>query len=163
MSEQIEATPRSNIDIAKERQKPRLISILFCDFANQTSDGKTNLLGIFDSIYVHPVIRDTPTFVLFIRTAETYSAALDITLIAPNNDIVLTVKSSGIESKRVKTDLPVNIQTIVRFQFKAIIEGVYWFDVTYMGESLGGSGLPVMFRETEDRASGTDTYSSESI
>ncbi len=38
------------------------------------------------------------------------------------------------------------------------MEGVYWFDVSFKGQSVGGAALVIEFRETEDKAGGTDTY-----
>ncbi|HEY2972034.1 MAG TPA: hypothetical protein VGJ48_05940, partial [Pyrinomonadaceae bacterium] len=73
----------SSLDTAKEREKPRILSILFCDFANFTVDKKVNLLGIFDRIYVHPEKKKTPLFTLFIRTAETIEERVSITLFDP--------------------------------------------------------------------------------
>ncbi|HKZ79363.1 MAG TPA: hypothetical protein VJ124_13900 [Pyrinomonadaceae bacterium] len=51
-----------HVNVPEERKRPRLLSILFCDFASFTIDKKVNLLGIFDRIYVHPEQKKTPVF-----------------------------------------------------------------------------------------------------
>ena len=146
------------IDIARERQKPRLIALLFCDFFNLTNDKKGNLLGVFDRVYVPRTNSVTPRFTLFLRTAETHQGAVRTTIIAPNNKAVNQFVSIPDDADTIIEGIPVNLQSMISIQFQAEVEGVYWFDVSYEGESLGGAGLVVEFRDAEVQKRGTDTY-----
>lgn len=146
----------SGLDLKSEREKPRVLSILFCDFANFTIDKKVNLLGIFDRIYVHPENKKTPTFTLFIRTAETVDERLSVTLFDPMGKPGLGFQFGG-EQQTYTPGLPAQIQLVIGLQFTAQVEGAYWFDVAYKQKSIGGAGLVVEYR-TEQREHGTDTY-----
>lgn len=159
MSEQAAEVPlKSDIDVEKLRRLPRLQAILFCDFASMTDDGKVNLLGVFDGLHVHPEKKITPVFVIFVRTAETYEADVQVTLIAPNGQVAATISFTGLENFKYEPEKPNNIQSIGQMRFAVPIEGVYWFDVSYQGKSLGGVGLPIYYRETENKEGGTNTY-----
>lgn len=157
MSDETEVEPKINIDIVQERKKARLISLLFCDFASFTKDDKVNLLGIFDRVFVHPERKQTPRFALFLRTAEATQEPIQVTVFDPHDNVILAFNFGG-EEQKFALDLPAHVQLLVDIQFMASMEGVYWFDVSYEGESLGGAGLVVQFRATENKEGGTDTY-----
>ncbi len=146
----------SHIDVAVERQKPRLLSILFCDFASLTLEKKVNLLGVFDRIFVHPETKRTPVFTLFVRTAETIDERLTVSLFQPNGKLSLGFHFGG-ENETYTPNLPAQIQLMVGLQFTAEMEGAYWFDVSYKHVSLGGAGLVVEYRK-DQKEHGTDTY-----
>jgi hypothetical protein len=156
-----EQTPLADtkpVDVHKERARPHLVSILFCDYLNQTEDGKTNLMGIFDRIYVHSMGRLTPTFVLFIRAVDTIEEGLSVRVFAPDGSPVIGVDFADFDASMATPGLPVNIQSTLNLRFPVESEGVYWFNVFYKSESLGGAGLVIEYRETEERKGGTDTY-----
>jgi hypothetical protein len=146
----------STVDLATERSKPRVLSLLFCDFASFTIDKKVNLLGIFDRIFVHPEKKQTPIFTLFIRTAETIEERLTVTLFRPDGKPGLGFQFGG-QKQTYTPNLPAQIQLLIGLQFVAEIEGAYWFDVSYKEKSIGGAGLVVEYR-TEQKEHGTDTY-----
>lgn len=147
----------AKLDTAKEREKPRVLSILFCDFANFTIDKKVNLLGIFDRIFVHPEQKKTPVFTLFIRTAETIEERLNVTLFDPKGAPRLAFQFGG-EQQTYTPNLPAQIQLVIGVQFTAEMEGAYWFDVAYKEKSIGGAGLAVEYRVVEGQDRGTDSY-----
>lgn len=145
-----------NIDVSQEKKKPRLLCLLFCDYTNLTKDDKPNLIGVFDRIFVDPEKRKTPQFVVFVRVAEVMNA-FDITGFGPDEQPALQIKS--VPRPQAYTDgLPRQVQTAIVLQFEVKDEGVFWFDISYEGVSLGGAGLTIQFRETEDKQGGTDTY-----
>lgn len=159
MSNEIKAAVNTRVDISKEWQQPRLISILFCDSFEIAEDGKLNLAGIFDRIYVHPKVKQTPPFTLSIRTAETTDGTMLTICYAPNGEIPITVNSQAASKTEFTPNLPANLQSISGINpFHVSMEGVYWFDVSFRGQSLGGAALVVEFRETEDESGGTDIY-----
>lgn len=131
--------------------------MLFCDYANQTAGNKTNLAGIFDRVYVHPEAKVTPPFMIFIRTAETLKSPVRVTLLDPSSEVVSTLNYDA-TGHEATPDMPFYIQFLAQMQFPVTTAGVYWFDVSYGDESLGGTPLMVEFRETEDKESGTDSY-----
>jgi hypothetical protein len=157
MAEQL-AVPvvATNIDASQERAKPRLLSLLFCDFSNITNDGKPNLFGVFDRIFIDPKNPTTPPFVVFVRVAEVVEG-FDITIFDPNNEPAMGIKSVAREAKYTE-GFPRQLQTALRLQFDTKKQGVFWVDVAYKGVSLGGAGLTIEFRETEAKDGGTDTY-----
>jgi hypothetical protein len=142
-----------------EHGKPRLLALVFCDYLSWTKDDKANLLGIFDRIYVHPDRKVTPTFALFIRSAETTEEGISIRVFAPDGGEIIALDWKGVDSSIPFTpNLPAHVQSSTQIQFVAHQEGVYWFAAFYKGEPLGGAGLVVEYRQTEDKQSGTDTY-----
>lgn len=157
MSKEATVEPKVSTSIAQERKKPRLLSIVFCDFASFTKEDKTNLLGIFDRVFVHPEVKQTPRFVLFVRTAETIEDQIQVTAIDPQGNVNLGFSYGG-EKHEFTPNLPAQMQLVIDVQFIASIEGLYWFDVSYKGKSLGGAGLVVEYRQMEEKEGGTDTY-----
>jgi hypothetical protein len=159
LSNDIESAVNTNMDISKEWQRPRLVSILFCDSYKMAEDGKADLIGVFDRIYVHPEIKNTPPFTLFVRTAETLEGLIQIICYAPDGEIPTVVNYASAPESAFTPNLPANLQGISHMNpFHISMEGIYWFDVTFRGQSLGGAGLAIAFRETEDKTGGTDTY-----
>ena len=157
MAEQV-AVPvlATNIDVAQERLKPRLLALLFCDFTNVTKDDKPNLLGVFDRIFVDPEKRTTPPFVIFVRVAEV-AEAFNITLFDSDNQpavSIVSVPRSQVDSE----GMPRQTQTALAVQFKTEKAGTFWCDVSYKGVSLGGAGLVIEYRRSEDNNGGTDTF-----
>ena len=158
MPEQTPLADTKPVDVQKERAKPRLASILFCDYWNQTEDGKTNLMGIFDRIYVHSKGRLTPNFVLFIRSVNTIEESLKVRVFAPDGSPAVGIDFDAFDASVFTPNLPANVQSTLNLRFPVESEGVYWFNVFYKGESLGGAGLVIEYRQTEERKGGTDTY-----
>lgn len=146
----------ARLDVASERTKPRLLSLLFCDFASFTLDKKVNLLGIFDRVFVHPENKLTPVFTLYVRTAEAIEEKINVTLFTPDNQAGMGLQFGG-EEQVYTPNLPAQVQLVVGLQFKADMEGPYWFDISYKQKSIGGAGLVVEYR-TEEKEHGTNTY-----
>lgn len=159
MSNEIEAAVNTKADAIKEWQRPLLVSLLFCDSCDLREDGKANVIGIFDRIYIHPDIRLTPPFMLFVRTAETTGGIIQIICRDPDGRIPTVVNFTSAPASEFSPKLPANVQGIVTMNpFFAYTEGVYWFEVLFEGQALGGAALVIEFRETEDKKGGTDTY-----
>lgn len=159
MSDELETAANTQVDTVQEWRRPRLVSLLFCDSCNYREDGKTDVIGIFDRIYVHPDRRQTPPFTLFVRTTETAEGMMLATCRAPNGLTPTMVSFARVPKEAYTPNLPSNFQSIVHMNpFYVAIEGVYWFEVFFEGNPLGGAGLVIEFRETEDKTGGTDTY-----
>ncbi|HKG60657.1 MAG TPA: hypothetical protein VKB05_12935 [Pyrinomonadaceae bacterium] len=153
----------SHVNLSDERSKPRLLALLFCDYINQTKEEKTNLVGVFDRIYVHPDKKKTPRFALFIRFAEALDGPVTLTVFGPSGQPVFGAEfdanAAQFEAVRERQpEYPRQVQAIVGLQFEAKTEGLYWFDVSYMSQSLGGAGLPVEFIKEGEKTGGTDTF-----
>jgi hypothetical protein len=142
----------TSFDIEAAKAKPVLVALLFFDYANQTSEGKVNLLGIFDRIFVDPNEKKTVPFGLFVRTNETLDSPVKIVIISPENKIVgnleyeLPRKSAPVTEKQKQ----VMMQVMLQVQFAAPLEGGYWFDVSFEGQSLGGAPLTVAYRDLKE-------------
>jgi hypothetical protein len=148
-----------DISVDDERKRPRLLAILFCDFINTTGDEKPNLLGVFDNITVDRTVKTTPHFFVFIRVAE-ITDSFQTTVFNGDNQPVLQFRSFvRVKEGQFAPDLPRQMQTILRLQISQIEkEGVYWFDVSHQGNSLGGAGLPINYKPEGSKGSGTGTF-----
>lgn len=141
--------PKINILASEALKKPRLEAILFCDYANRTQEGKLMLVGCFERIiFSQEEQKVSMPFFLFFRTAETTDGFLQVSIIAPNEKIVLAFQFDTSKLK-FAPDAPANVDFLQQIQFPAPHEGFYWFDVAYKGESLGGAPLAIEFRTEE--------------
>ena len=151
MVEDTAAIPEVNIEVAQERAKPRLVSLLFYDFANRTGNGKLNLLGIFDRIIVDAEKKRTRSFGLFIKTAETHDGIIRILILDPNGQLIAGL-DFGLAEKEYPKDEKYHVaQASGGIEFDTPVEGLYWFDASYNGKSLGGTGLQVDFNSSEKK------------
>lgn len=149
MAGETEALPQINIDVGREWQKPRLVALLFCEGANLTTDGKANIWSVFDRIIVDPARKISGAFTVFIRTAQTTPEQdVEVVIVAPNNEPVASLSYAGVEEVEAE-GRPVYVHFIGRIGIKTPVEGVYWFNVSYKGETLGGGALAVQFQKPE--------------
>ncbi|MGH9846963.1 MAG: DUF6941 family protein [Blastocatellia bacterium] len=140
---------KAQINIAEVLGKPRLVAVLFCDYLDRTKEGKSNLAGAFDIIYVDPERKRTPPFFLFVRTAETGSGPLEVTFFDPNGAAAAaTFKASHYTPTPGQ---PGHMQVLARIQIDTPVEGVYWVDVSHHDQPLGGAALTVEFRKQEEQ------------
>ena len=147
MAEDVAMLASVNIDVAKERSKPRLEALLLADYASITASGKPDICGIFDQFSVDPEKKSTGYFYLYIRTAETLEGEIHIAVIDPNGKalaVAVTESSSGSKTRQKRLSL------LQRLTLDATEEGEYWIDVSYMGQSLGGGSFDVKYREKDD-------------
>jgi uncharacterized protein DUF6941 len=159
LSDEVKEVPKADIDVDKTWRKPVLQSILFCDHANQTDDGKTNLVGIFDRIFVHPEKKVTTAFFLFVRTSQTHKGPIKVRCVTPDSEILFTISYDATESNvQFSEAMPAFVQYLGQLRFVAKAEGIYWLDVSFNDELLGGVPLMIEYRKTEAKESGTDTY-----
>lgn len=147
MAEDTAQIPAVNIDVAQERLKPRVVALLFFDFANQAENSKLNLLGIFDRLRVNPETKRTNPIGVFLRTSRTFDSETFITVYDPNGEMVAGA-SFGIDKSEAEKFI--QTQVLIRLQFDASIEGLYWFDVSYQGSSIGGAPLLLEFKPLKD-------------
>lgn len=141
--------PKITIAASEARKKPRLEAIMFCDYGNRTQDGKLMLVGCFDRIiFSAEEEKISVPFFLFIRTAETTKGNLQISIIDPKETVVLAFQ---VDTSKLtfEADRPANIEFLYPLRFPMPFEGYYWFDVSYMDESLGGTPLAAEFRKQE--------------
>ncbi len=148
---------KAPIDIDSEKATPHLVALLFFDYANSTGDGKLNLAGIFDRIFVDREAKQTAPVGVFIRTTETVDSPVRVTIISPENEV-----AGGFHYKIPRKDmvLPggqkhIMMQMVASVQFNTPVEGTYWVDVSFNEKSLGGSPLKVEFAETKESKNGT--------
>jgi hypothetical protein len=148
-------------DFSEIRQRPRVLSVLFCDYANRTDDNKVNLIGIFDRIYAHPEKRMSPPFIVYARTAETFEDNLWVRVFDPDDQPVAEIRFDPPEVPNEpdrEPDWPNQLQFFLPIRMALPKEGVYHFDLAYRDFSIGGAGLVVKFRVLREGESGTDTY-----
>jgi hypothetical protein len=146
VSEDTIMKPDISIDIEKERIKPRLVALLFCEYGNTSSDGKLNISGIFDRIHIEP--NHKHRFFMFIQVAETFSM-LELQLFRPDGKIDGGALLQPLVEKECN---PTNInylQALIRFDLEVTQEGIYWYRVLHKGEDLGGNGIKVEFKKNK--------------
>lgn len=142
--------PKVNIDVAQERGKPRLLAILFCEYAGIAQDTKHFFVGSFERFTFGPIeAKITTSFFLFVRTSETRDGRLQIAVIDPKGKVIMAM-AFLVQPEGFTDDTPATVQFLDRIQFAVPIEGVYWFDVSYKGESLGGAPLVIEFLKQEE-------------
>jgi hypothetical protein len=141
-----EFTPITNIDAKAEREKPRLVSLLFCDYANKTAEGKFNLLGTFDAMQLDPSrpTKATPHFIVFIRIRNITDGLLQLAIYGPDNKLAAAVGTQVKHEAAVR-----HLRALIRVQFVVQEPGTYWVDVTHEGVSLGGDSLDIRFETPE--------------
>lgn len=138
-------------DVAQERKKPHLVALLFCHLFSLDADGRSNLSGCFDRLFVDPKTKQTGQFILFVRTYETRESGLTVTFLNPKNKAVAAIIFD--KPQDLPTDRPMHVQSYGPVSFAVQSEGVYWVDVSYQGKTLGGESLTVEFRKPEGKQS----------
>lgn len=155
MADEAVHIPQVTVDVAQVLQKPRLEAVLFCEYANRTEDEKTNLSGIFERIFVNRETKLSGGFFLFVRLAEAGEGPIQIVLLDPANKPVLGI-GADLSGDLFKGNYPKMIQVLDRVAFQATELGVYWLDVSYKGESLGGAPLIVEMRPEAEKKMSTN-------
>jgi len=147
----VPATFALTIDPSQEREKPRLMSLLFFDYANTTLEGKLNLMGVFDRIYVDQVTKKTTPIGIFVRVCKAWDYPFRVTIISPDNKPIGGITIGGDPAKYPPDQKrPDQLQALGRVEFQATIEGTYWIDVSYGEQSLGGGPLVLEFRNLKE-------------
>jgi hypothetical protein len=149
-SRPLPAKYRPKYDIAEERKKPHLVALLFCHFYNMDVEGRSNISGCFDRIFVDPAKKQTGQFTILIRTYETRKEGLTVTISDPKNKVVAAILFDPPE--KLPTDKPMHVQAFGPINFNVRSEGVYWVDVSYQDKSLGGDSLTIEYRKQDEKA-----------
>ena len=141
----------SDADVERDRKRPQLVNLSFCDLINFEQSGKVNLIGCFDRIFRDKKTKTTGNFYLYVRTAETRMGHIDVTFLNQKNVAILQA-GYDIEMRATEPplDKPLHAQFHSRMSFIAKDRGVYWVDVTYNGLSLGGRVLTISDFGDED-------------
>jgi hypothetical protein len=140
----------SNADIKQERQRQRLVALTFCDLVSFDTRGKVNLMGCFDRIFVDKETSQTGLFYLYVRTAGARKGHVDVTFLSPKNKPIAQIGYDiDVKEADVPLDRPAHVQFHGRVGFGAKEKGVYWVDVTFNGESLGGRDLTIADKEDD--------------
>lgn len=147
MSSNAGAMRKINIDVAKERQKPRLEGLLFSDYGAVIEDGKTIIAGIINQINVDPAAKETGQFFLFIRVAGLSEGKFEIIIFDPKGKNVI----GGLVEGDISTDKSGQgaIQIIEPLALAPVQEGTYWVSIFYKGEMLGGAALLIKYNVLE--------------
>ena len=144
--------PSANVDILQERQKARLEAVLFCEHASLTADGKANLHGTFDQIAIsvdETVENPGIALFLFVKVAQIFGR-LDMRVFDPKGNIVLGGFADIARGEYLDDQVPRG-QVLSPMSFPTPLAGIYWFDVSHNGQSLGGSGLTIRFTAPEEK------------
>lgn len=158
VAEDILTIPELNTDIEKEREKPRLVSLLFYDYSNRTGAGKFNILGVFDHLFVDIEKKRTHSFGMFVKVAQLTGGIIRVFILDPNGQII-AVLDFGLPDEYPKDEKYHIAQAAGTVEFDTPVEGLYWFDVLHNNESLGGTGLQIDFKSSENK-DGNDTSKS---
>jgi len=145
-----------SLDVDAEKATPRMVALLFFDYANLTGDGKLNLAGVFDRLFVDRETKKTVPIGIFIRVAETVGSTVFVTIHSPDKKVAagfaFAVPSENVELKdaRREGEKHLMFQMLARVQFDAPAEGTYWVNVGFDGKSIGGCPLVIEFRDANE-------------
>jgi hypothetical protein len=148
MPEQDIAELKITVDVEQERARPRVIAFIFFDFHNNTMEGKHNFLGVFDRIIVPEDKKRTTPLAFFLRTANTFDGPVQVTIFTANNKPTGGFGLSSPEKEKDGQALT-QMQIIGAIEFDTPEAGNYWVDVSYMGQSIGGTRLTVELSKAE--------------
>lgn len=148
MPDQETVEPQINVDVAQERDRPRVVAILFHDFHNLTQEGKHNFLGVFDQIIVPADKKRTTPLGFFLRLANTFDSIVEVAIFNPSNKQVGGFSFSAGEKEKDGKKLT-QMQLGGAVEFDTPEEGDYWVNVSYQGQSIGGHRLRVELKESE--------------
>jgi hypothetical protein len=147
LAEETEALPGVSIDVVKERAEPRVVALLFFDFSNITTEGKHNLLGVFDRVSL-PGGQRNLAFGFFLRVANAVEGPLEVLMYGPDNIVGSSITlAPDVEAAKALRQRHVQAIGKLDVEFKA--EGNFWFGVTYQGKVIGGNRLVVEFQPEE--------------
>lgn len=138
--------------VLQERCKPRLEAVLFADYGEVTTEGKIVLVDIFNRIVIDPKDRGAPGGIgcsLFVRTVETVEEPIWIKLVDPTGALVDQGLGDDPAWLVGETPWPRHLQTLRRLVFRPLEAGLYVIDVSYKGQSLGGTHLIIEFGKPE--------------
>lgn len=149
MSEEQPFAPKVNVIGSEEVKKPRLGAILFCEYAALTEKGTYLFAGCFERfIFKKDEPRVTSQFYIYVRASQTREGDFQVAIIDPNDTTILAF-SYDLDSTGLIPNLPASIHFVQRIKFPVAVEGAYWVDVSFKGESLGGAPLLVEFEKEE--------------
>lgn len=142
--------PDAEMDKAAARGRPQLVALLFCEWANITKEDKHNLIGVFDTITLPPAETLTPQFTLFIRVAHAFDDPLQLRVFGPDDALAVYGEIASREENS-NPDNAFQYQVIAQLQFAPKIAGMYWFEILYSGQSLGGAELRIVFAPSQEQ------------
>lgn len=155
MSEQQTFVPTVNVKGSEEVKKPRLGAILFCEYAALTENGTYLFAGCFERFaFTKDEPKVTSNFFLYVRATQTREGDFQVAIIDPN-DTTLMAFSYDLDSAGLIPDLPASLHFLQKVKFPVKVEGTYWIDVSFKGESLGGAPLLVDFQKEEASEDGS--------
>jgi hypothetical protein len=127
MPEETVVEPRVIADLASKTREPRLVSFLFFDYANETTDRKVNLLGLFDRLYVDQETKRTVPVGIFVRTGNTFDSPVNVQIADPEGKVVGGFSFEVSRAQAEKTTKIGQMQIMARIQFNTPVVGTYWF------------------------------------
>jgi hypothetical protein len=149
LSEEQPFVPTINVKGSEEVKKPRLGAILFCEYATMTEKGTYVFAGCFERfVFGKDEPKVTSNFFLYVRASETREGDFQVAIIDPNDTPIMAFKYD-IESSGFMLNVPASVHFAQRIKFPVAVEGTYWVDVSFNGESLGGAPLLVEFTKEE--------------
>jgi hypothetical protein len=149
LSEQQPYVPKVSVVASEEVKKPRLGAILFCEYAARTEKDTYLLAGCFERfVFKKDEPKFTSNFFLYVRASQTREGDFQVAIIDPSDRILLAY-TYDLDSAGLIPDVPASIHFLQRLKFPVAVEGVYWVDVSFNGESLGGAPLLVEFQKEE--------------
>lgn len=155
MAQERVTIPTEDIDVVTDRlNAPRLEALLFADYAVRGKDLKATVAGVFDRVLIDPEKKVSGRFFVFLRAIETIEDSIEIRVIDPKGRVVAN-GTTGIEEPDALIGqlAPRSITAIFPLALTLGpegVEGMYWFEISYKGLALGGSGLRVEFHKKED-------------
>jgi hypothetical protein len=158
LAEDLQAVPDvERLEPAAELKRPRLVAFLFADWAQQGTDQKIALGGIFERLTLRG--KQTPAFFLFIRATEVYEFTPRVLIYGPDGaplGEIVTAPTGGFAPSHSE---PNYSQVIVRVAMEMPQPGVYWFELRAGEAVFPAVPLLVLRQEEAEDADTNDTPS----
>lgn len=151
MADQTITVPNIDIDWKAELHRPRMLALLFADWASETTDHKLAIGGVFDRIFLRPTeeVRRLG-FYIYLRVTEAYQETTNILVYAPDGQVMAQLEL-GVDPNYIASQTEPNfVQLVSRIGLPLTQPGIHWFEVRYRNESLGRVPLIVQLMENQD-------------
>jgi hypothetical protein len=135
-------------DPALRIHSPRVEAVLLCDYINMTGDGKYNVMGIYERVWI--VNKEVPfhRFIIYAKVAEITDGKLVIRIVHSDGELLYAAEV-GRENPPVDgKDRWLVTHSVVDLALER--PGTHWIDFEYNGEPIGGASFAVDYFNAED-------------
>ena len=136
MNDQVE-TFNTKANVPEDVLQPRIVALLFADWASYTADGKVVLAGVYDRMALRPEQFGQPIQIfVYIKMAHMHEGNTHASIIGPEGNIVAGFEIATPTSVVAYDNEPVMIQIMAPVFMIFPVPGLYTLTFTYQGQDL---------------------------